>query len=78
MEVVATTALRRWRKRFGDWSLSSQFVLAGGLIMMMAAVIAGYFVSAIVSQISIERTAASTALLIESLVAPLAQNLGDR
>ena len=43
--------------------------------MMMAAVIAGYFVSAIVSQISIERTAVSTALLIESLVAPLAQNL---
>jgi signal transduction histidine kinase len=73
-EVVATT-VRSWRKQFGDWSLSSQFVLAGGLIMMMAAVIAGYFVSAIVSQISIERTAVSTALLIESLVAPLAQNL---
>jgi signal transduction histidine kinase len=73
MEVVA--AVRLWRKRFGDWSLSSQFVLAGGLIMIIAAVIAGYFVSTFVSQISIGRTAASTALLIESLVAPLAQNL---
>jgi len=74
MEVVATT-VRSWRKRFGDLSLSSQFVVAGGLIMMIAAFIAGYFVSAIVSQISIERTAVSTALLIESLVAPLVQNL---
>ena len=43
--------------------------------MIVAAMIAGYLVSAIVSQISIERTAASTALLIESLVAPLAQHL---
>jgi signal transduction histidine kinase len=74
MNVIATTG-HSWRKRFRDWSLSSQFVLAGGLIMMVAAIIAGYFVSAIVSQISIERTAASTALLIDSLVAPLAQNL---
>jgi signal transduction histidine kinase len=68
-------ALRRSRKSFRDWSLSSQFALTGGLIMVMAAAIAGYFVSAIVSQISIDRTASSTALLIESLVAPLAQNL---
>src|SRR5262245_30519646 len=73
--MPATKALpRRW-KRFREWSLSSQFALTGGLIMVMAATVAGYFVSAIVSQIVIERTAASTALLVESLVAPLAQNL---
>lgn len=73
MDLAATKALPLKQKR--EWSLSSQFALTGGLIMVMAAAIAGYFVSTIVSQIAIERTAASTALLIESLVAPLAQNL---
>jgi signal transduction histidine kinase len=73
--VAAAIDPRRGRRNLGGWSLSAQFALTGGLIMVMAMAIAGYFVSAIVSQISIERTASSTALLIESLVAPLAQNL---
>lgn len=75
MDSAATKAVPLGRKRLREWSLSGQFALTGGLIMVMAAAISGYFVSAIVSQTAIERTAASTALLVESLVAPLAQSL---
>lgn len=63
--------------RFRSWSLSRQFAVAGGLVMLAAATLAGAIISGIVTKATIEHTAASTALFMDSFVSPHAESLAD-
>ena len=56
-------------------SLTRQFVLTGGVIMLVAMLAAGLFIGEIASRTTIENTASSTALLMDSFVSPLAHAL---
>jgi len=57
------------------WSLVRQFAVTGGLIMLVAMLIAGHLSSRIVTDTTIENTAAASALLVGNLIAPVVQNL---
>jgi signal transduction histidine kinase len=56
-------------------SLTRQFVMTGGVIMLVAMMAAGVFIAEIASRTTIESTASSTALFVDSFVSPLAQAL---
>ncbi len=58
-------------------SLSVQFLVAGGLLMLLALLVAGYMISEIVSRGAIKNKAAATALFMQSLVAPFAGELAS-
>jgi signal transduction histidine kinase len=60
-----------------DWSLSKRFAVYGGLVILLAATLSGLAVSAVISRVTIQSTAASTALFVESFVGPLVQSLAD-
>lgn len=64
-----------WRRGFRHWNLSRQFGLAGGIIMLLAMVLAGAFTSNVVSRMTIESTAAATSLFLDSILTPLVQEL---
>lgn len=63
---------------WSDLSLARQFALAGGLVMFLASVVVGTFVSRRVEEIVVRNAANATALYMESFVAPLTQDLGRR
>jgi len=56
-------------------SLTRQFVLTGGVIMLVAMLAAGVFIAEIASRTTIENTASSTALLMDSFISPIAHSL---
>jgi signal transduction histidine kinase len=56
-------------------SLTRQFALTGSVIMLVAMLVAGVVTAEIVTRAAIENTASSTALLMDSLIEPLAQGL---
>lgn len=67
-------------RRF-DWdrlSLAGQFALAGGVVMLLATIVVGYWVSARIEEIVVRNTANATALYMESSVAPLTQDLSTQ
>jgi hypothetical protein len=47
-----------------DWSLSKRFAVYGGLVILLAATLSGLAVSAVISRVTIQSTAASTALFV--------------
>ena len=62
----------------GSWtrmSLAQQFALAGGIVMLIAAVGVGYWVSQRIEEVVVRNTANATALYMESFIAPLSQDL---
>jgi signal transduction histidine kinase len=61
------------RPRWG--ALSTQFLVAGGLLMQIAMILAGALVSQLVEAGAIRSKAASTALLMQSVLGPLLQDL---
>lgn len=63
------------RERARHLSLSCRFLLAGGCLMVVAAFIAGIFVTDLVQRVAIEAKAASTALLMRSIVEPVTEDL---
>ncbi len=66
---------------FDPWSeltLAGQFALAGGVVMAVAAVVGGFFVSGRLEDSVVRNTANSTALYMESFVAPLTQDLATQ
>ena len=67
--------IREAKARFANWSLSKQFAFTGGFFMLVAMTLAGVLISNIVSKVTIENTASSTALFLDSLVSPLVQDL---
>ncbi|MGV2981678.1 sensor histidine kinase [Camelimonas sp. ID_303_24] len=56
-------------------SLSRQFAITGGLVMLVVMTVAGIITSRIVTNVTIENTAASTALFLDSVLSPNLQAL---
>jgi len=66
---------------FNAWSklsLARQFALAGGVVMLVAAVAGGFFVSSRIEAVVVRNTANATALYMESFIAPLTQDLATQ
>lgn len=64
-----------------EWSklsLARQFALAGGVVMFIAAIAGGYFVTNQIEAVVVRNTANATALYMESFIAPLSQDLATR
>ena len=59
-------------------SLARQFALAGGVIMLIAMLSVGIWVSRWIEEVVVRNTANATALYMESFIAPLMQDLADR
>jgi signal transduction histidine kinase len=59
-------------------SLARQFALAGGVVMFIAAIAGGYFVTNQIEAVVVRNTANATALYMESFIAPLSQDLATR
>ncbi|KQY26649.1 sensor histidine kinase [Rhizobium sp. Root482] len=58
-------------------SLSRQFALTGGLVMLVVMALAGTLTSGIVVNATVESTAASTALFMDSFLSPHLQDLAN-
>ena len=58
-----------------SWSLSGQFAMAGGQHHHQAAALAGLITSGIVTRATVENTATSTALFMDSFLSPHLQEL---
>lgn len=56
--------------------LSTQFLLTGGLLLFVAMVVAGLAVTRLVAEATINHTAAASAVFVQSIVAPFADELG--
>ncbi len=66
---------------FNTWSklsLVAQFAVAGGIVMAVAAIFGGFFVSGRIEDAIVRNTANGTALYMESFVAPLKQDLATK
>lgn len=68
-------ASRRWGGVLGAWSLTRQFVVTGGAIMLIAMVMEGMFTAHVISRNTINRKAATTALFMDSFLSPLGPHL---
>jgi signal transduction histidine kinase len=64
--------------RFPDPSLAQAFALAGGLVMVLAGMVVGFFVADRIEQTVVRNAANTTALYMQSFVAPLVQHLGPQ
>lgn len=65
-----------WRRKgWEGLSLARQFALAGGVVMLAATLLVGWFVSGRIEEVVVRNTANATALYMESFVAPLTQDL---
>ena len=65
---------------FNTWSrlsLAGQFAVAGGIVMAVAAIFGGFFISGRIEETIVRNTATATALYMDSFVAPLKQDLTD-
>lgn len=66
---------RRWSAVLRSWSLTRQFAVTGGAIMLLALVVEGLFTAEIIARNTIDRKAATTALFMDSILSPLAHHL---
>lgn len=66
-----TAPPRRWR----DWSLATQFAVAGGVVMLIAMLVVGRWVSMRIEDAVVRNTANATAQYMESFISPLSQDL---
>jgi signal transduction histidine kinase len=58
-------------------TLAQQFAWAGGVVMLVATVVVGLFVTARIEEVVVRNTANATALYMESFISPLTQDLVD-
>jgi signal transduction histidine kinase len=63
---------------WSEISLAGQFALAGGVVLAVAAVAGGFFVSYRIEETVVRNTANATALYMESFVSPLTQDLASQ
>ena len=64
--------------RWQDLSLAQAFALAGGLVMVLAGLVVGVFVADRIEQTVVRNAANTTALYMQSFVAPHVQDLAKR
>ncbi|MDX3927016.1 MAG: sensor histidine kinase [Shinella sp.] len=62
---------------FRAQTLSIQFLVASGILIFCATLMAGYFINGIVTSNAIRNKASTTALLVQSLTEPLVQDLAS-
>jgi signal transduction histidine kinase len=74
-EWVSPARLRGRSLGLAPSSLTRQFALTGSGIMLVAMMAAGFFTADVVSKATIENTASATALLLDSILEPLTQDL---
>ena len=67
------TGIRTPRRR--EWSLATQFAVAGGLVMALAMVAVGLWVTGRIEAGVVRNTANATALYMESFISPISQDL---
>ena len=65
----------RFRNTWAQMSLVWQFAAASGLVMLLATVVVGFWVSSRIEDIVVRNTANATALYMDSFIAPLSQDL---
>lgn len=73
-QLTFSSITQRWRTQ----SLTRQFLLAGGVVMFVASVLAGLVVGRYVEDNALYHRAAATALFLDSVVAPLLQSLSRK
>jgi signal transduction histidine kinase len=66
---------RRWGGVLQSWSLTRQFAVTGGAIMLFAMIVEGLITAEIITTNTIDRKAATTALLMDSFLSPLGEHL---
>ena len=66
-----TSLISRWREA----SLSAQFALAGGVVMLIAMLVVGQWVALRIEETVVRNWANATALYMESFISPLSQDL---
>jgi len=66
-EAPITSPVARWNSQ----SLTRQFLLAGGFVAICAMVVVGYFVASLIENAVTRNSAATTALYVDSVIAPL-------
>lgn len=69
-----TDDTRNW---WSDLTLAGQFALAGGLVMVLATGLVGYWVSGRIEGAVVRNAANTTALYMESFIEPLAQDMAN-
>lgn len=75
MKAVPPIAVLSGRPPWSRWSLVTQFAVAGGIVMLLAMIGIGSFVSARIEEAVVRNTANATALYMESFISPLSQDL---
>lgn len=65
----------RFASQWSGWSLSRRFALAGGVVMLFSMLAVGSWVTSRIETNVVQNTVSSTALFMDSFVAPLAQEL---
>ena len=65
----------RFRSGWAQMSLAWQFGVASGLVMVLATVVVGFWVSSRIEDAVVRNTANATALYMDSFIAPLSQDL---
>src|SRR5690606_30651396 len=74
------TAGRAMRGSLSSWnrlSLAAQFALAGGVVMILSMLLIGRVVTARIEEGVVRNTAYATSQYMDSIVAPLAQDLAE-
>ncbi|RDL48059.1 Signal transduction histidine-protein kinase/phosphatase UhpB [Ensifer sp. M14] len=64
-----------WRNWFGEQTLAFQFVVASGILIVVAAGIAGLLITEQVSKNTLNNRAAASALFMQSILSPFAEEL---
>jgi signal transduction histidine kinase len=75
MGIALTDYLRTRLARLDSLSLSMRFALTGSVVMIVAAVVTGYWLTNVISRGVVSNTAGATALFMDSFIGPLAQEL---
>ena len=68
-------ALCALRRRLGGWPLHHRFALAGSVVTLVGMVIIGTIVSGSITSGVVRNSAISSAVYMESFIAPLSQEL---
>ena len=77
MMLQPPALIRRWQARWSALSLATRFALAGGFVMVLAALIVGSIVANRIRDVVVRNTANATALYMESFISPLSQELAE-
>ena len=75
VKELALTSIAPHRPSWSDWSLAQQFAVAGGIVMFLATIATGYFVSSRIEDVVVRNAGTATALYMEAFIAPLTQDL---